>query len=107
MEKLTILKGLTQFSTSLYQVPTVTFNNNISLIQIDKKIKGAAENSGHLENIVISPISIAIIYVMTLIGARGNTSSQMKKALNSGDFSDEVIGKTVATLVNQATVVDK
>ena len=44
---------------------------------------------------------------MTLIGARGNTSSQMKKALNSGDFSDEVIGKTVATLVNQATVVDK
>lgn len=69
--------------------------------------KGVAGSSRPSDNIVISPISIVVVYVIALIGARGNTSSQMKETLTSCNCSSQVIGDTVAALVNQAKVFNE
>lgn len=54
---------------------------------------------GPLENIVISPLSVATVLSMAGVGAKGNTSLQLKKALGLTNFDTEKISKILGSLV--------
>lgn len=50
---------------------------------------------GKYDNFVVSPSSIALVLAMTLVGARGNTTKQIKEALHMMDETDTTISCTI------------
>nr|CAH0111251.1 unnamed protein product [Daphnia galeata] len=70
--------SLTKFSVSLYQA--------------------TSKSIGKYDNIVLSPSSISLVLAMTLIGARGNTANQIKKAFHMTFQDDETIACNIGAL---------
>ncbi|KAI9552141.1 hypothetical protein GHT06_022478 [Daphnia sinensis] len=67
--------ALTKFSTSLYQA--------------------TSKAAGKYDNVIVSPSSIALALAITLVGARGNTTKQIKQALHMMDETDATISCTI------------
>lgn len=67
--------ALTKFSTSLYQA--------------------TSKAVGKYDNVIVSPSSIALVLAITLVGARGNTTKQIKQALHMMDETDATISCTI------------
>ena len=59
---------------------------------------------GSKKNTVFSPLSILTCYSMILLGARGNTFSEMTRVLNTPHLNDKSISDIVVKLVHQAKV---
>jgi serine protease inhibitor len=54
---------------------------------------------------VLSPSSISVVLAMTLIGARGNTANQIKKAFHMTFQDDETIACNIGALNRPAKVL--
>lgn len=56
------------------------------------------------KNTVFSPLGILTVFSMILLGAGGNTFSEMVRALDTPHLNEESISHTVVKLVHQAKV---
>lgn len=74
--------------------PVVEANTGFSW-DLFTKLSSASKDGG---NIFFSPYSISAALAMTMIGARGNTASQMKNVLKFSDMADEDVNKGFAKL---------
>ena len=58
------------------------------------------------ENIMVSPLSVALALGMTYNGAKGTTKDEMKEALKLGSLTDEEINASYKSIIDQLLKLD-
>jgi serpin B len=93
-------------------VPINLTADQVSIIESENSFafdifKKVLENSGESENIIISPLSIALALSMTLNGSNGATRDAMLEALRVKGITPEIINNSYKNLSEALLSVDK
>ena len=64
-----------------------------------------SSNGESLTNVCVSPFSVAVVLSMAHVGAKGNTATQIKTALNLPKLNNREVGEAIGKFCRDLTVM--
>ena len=104
MEHVDISPALAEFAISLYKV-TQFSKLTRAIIHLDFEVQVVSSNGESLANVCVSPFSVAVVLSMAHVGAKSNTATQIKTALNLPKLDNGEVGEAIGKLCQDLTVM--